>query len=115
VLPRLHYCSNAGNDVAKLVRENLDVDMTAQAQMKDGFGAVKTAVESVYECLGLTCADVGEFQTSAGVFAGMEACEDPTTAPAAKTTAKPDDDKSVAEESVAVMMGFAMLFLSKQI
>jgi hypothetical protein len=112
VLPRLNYCSTAGNDVAKKVKDNLDV--AANPQMKDGFKAVKTAVESVYDCLGITCKEVGEFQGSAGVYAGMEACKDPETpAPSssvAETTAAP-----VTDESVAVMMGFAMLFFSQQI
>jgi len=67
-----------------------------------------------YKCLGITCKDVGEFQGSAGVYVGMEACKDPETpAPSssvAETTAAP-----VTDESVAVMMGFAMLFFSQQI
>merc|ERR1719454_1164464 len=81
VLPRLHYCSTEKNDVAKLVKANLDV--AASPQMKDGFKTLKETVESVYPCLGITCADVGEFQTSSGVYAGMEACKDATAAPAA--------------------------------
>merc|ERR1712078_120527 len=71
VLPRLHYCSFA---VAEMVRANLDT--ANAAPMRDGFAALKTEVESVYTCLGITCADVGEFQNSAGVYAGMEACTD---------------------------------------
>jgi len=92
VLPRLHYCSTEQNDVAKLVKENLDV--AASPQMKDGFAALKAKVESVYECLGITCADVGEFQTSSGVYTGMEKCSDASTAPAPTPppTAAPDDD-----------------------
>ena len=39
VLPRLHYCSTEQNDVAKLVKQNLDV--AASPQMKDGFAALK--------------------------------------------------------------------------
>merc|ERR1719379_1099176 len=71
VLPRLHYCSY---EVADLVRGNLDT--ASAAPMKDGFAQVKAQVESVYPCLGITCADVGAFQTSAGVYAGAEACTD---------------------------------------
>ena len=43
--------------------------------MKDGFAAVKAALESTYACLGITCADVGAYQSSMGVFAGAEACD----------------------------------------
>merc|ERR1719506_2274704 len=75
VLPRLNYCSTEENDVAKLVRDNLDI--TSAAPMKNGFATVKAKVESIYPCLGISCADVGELQTSAGVYAGMEVCEDP--------------------------------------
>jgi hypothetical protein len=44
--------------------------------MKDGFAELKAQVESLYPCLGITCADVGEFQNTAGVYTGAEACED---------------------------------------
>ena len=33
-------------------------------------------MECLYPCLGITCEEVGEFQTGAGVYAGMEACTD---------------------------------------
>merc|ERR1719316_2285741 len=42
--------------------------------MKDGFRKLKEHVEKTYPCLGISCADVGAFQTSAGIYAGMEAC-----------------------------------------
>ena len=72
VLPQIAQC-DAG--AATTIRNNLDV---ANAEpMKDGVAAVKTAVESVYACLGITCADVGEFQSSTGVYSGMDACADP--------------------------------------
>jgi len=72
VLPQIAQC-DAG--AATTIRDNLDV---ANAEpMKDGVAAVKTAVESVYACLGITCADVGEFQSSTGVYSGMDACADP--------------------------------------
>merc|ERR1719324_2143125 len=69
VLPRLHFCSTT---VATLVRANLDT--ANAAPMTDGFRKLKAEVESTYPCLGISCADVGAFQTSAGIYAGMEAC-----------------------------------------
>merc|ERR1719321_377790 len=71
VLPRLHYCSY---EVAETVRSNLDVN--SATPMKDGFAEIKAMVETLYPCLGITCKDVGAFQTSAGVYAGAEACAD---------------------------------------
>jgi hypothetical protein len=114
VLPRLHYCSTSTNDVAKLVAENLDVAITAGQQMKDGFKALKEAVESVYSCMGITCAEVGEFQTSTGVYEGMDACKDPTppptSAPAAVDTTEAPESTEL--ESAAALLGLAMLFLN---
>merc|ERR1719171_425753 len=69
VLPRLHFCSTA---VAEFVKANLDT--ANAAPMKDGFRELKAKVESTYACMGISCADVGAFQTSAGIYAGMEAC-----------------------------------------
>jgi hypothetical protein len=108
VLPRLAYCSTKDNAVAKMVKDNLDVIVAAQ--MKDGYVKLKTNVESLYECMGITCADVGAFQNSDGVYSGMEACLDPTTAPAAAAavaTAAP-----VAEDSFAALLGFTLLLLN---
>jgi hypothetical protein len=106
VLPRLNYCSTSTNDVAKMVKDNLDVSVSPH--MKDGFKKLKEAVESLYPCLGITCADVGEFQTSAGVYAGMEACADPTPKPSAATTAATTAAPSDATtESAAALLGLA--------
>jgi hypothetical protein len=110
VLPRLNYCSTSTNDVAKMVKDNLDVSVSPH--MKDGFKKLKEGVESLYPCLGITCADMGEFQTSAGVYAGMEACVDPTTAPVAEVAATTAAPSSVSTESAAAMLGFAMLLLN---
>merc|ERR1719482_2497765 len=73
VLPRLHFCSST---VATYVRTNLDT--ANAAPMPGGFATFKTHVESTYPCLGITCADVGAFQNSAGIYTGMEACTDTT-------------------------------------
>merc|ERR1719393_505943 len=100
VLPRLHYCSY---ETADMVRANLDVANVAP--MKDGFAILKAEVESLYPCLGLTCADVGAFQNRAGVYTGADACTDdkgeedvgdgcpapPATEAPAETTAEPTE------------------------
>jgi len=118
VLPRLHYC-NTG--VADMVKKNLDVggETPSPDQMKDGYKKLKAEVESVYACLGITCADIGEFQDSAGVKAGMDACKDGSEVqafkPTEKPTAAPDTAAPTADESVAGAFAFAMLFLNAQI
>jgi hypothetical protein len=73
-LPQMHACSATA---AALVRQNLDLASTSP--MADGFVKVKQAMESVYGCMGLTCADVGEqlnvpaVPCSAGRLAGYVA------------------------------------------
>jgi hypothetical protein len=114
VLPRLAYCSTKTNAVAKMVKDNIDVTVTAG--MKDGYVKFKEQVESLYACMGVTCADVGAFQNSDGVYAGMAACIDPTPAPAAAaaaaTAAAAKTTTAVADESFAAVFGFALLLLN---
>jgi hypothetical protein len=96
VLPRLHYCSTEKNDVAKLVKENFD--LAASTPMKDGFVALKEKVESVYDCLGITCADVGEYQSSLSVYTGMEKCLDASTQTPEQTPAPALDENEDEDE-----------------
>ena len=70
VLPQVHKCDATA---ATTIRANLDVTSTA-GPMKDGVAAVKAAIEGVYDCLGITCTDVGAFQNSGQVKSGMAAC-----------------------------------------
>jgi hypothetical protein len=98
-----------------MVKDNLDVAVTPG--MKDGYVKFKEQVESLYACMGVTCADVGAFQNSDGVYAGMEACIDPTTpapaaAAAAATAAAAKTTTAVADESFAAVFGFALLLLN---
>ena len=69
VLPQVHQCDVPA---ATTIKDNLDI--AAAAPMKDGFAAVKTAIESVYDCLGISCTDVGAYQSSGVVYAGRDAC-----------------------------------------
>ena len=77
--------------------------------MKDGFAAVKTAIESVYDCLGISCTDVGAYQSSGVVYAGMDACTfapsndvDSTTSSGATV---PMDTDSAAHRAGAALAG----------
>merc|ERR1719159_1082689 len=48
--------------------------------MTDGYAKLKEQVETTYPCLGITCEEVGVYQTTAGVAkGGMSVCTDPTT------------------------------------
>ena len=55
VIPQVDACSAA---TATMIKDNLDV--ANAAPMKDGFAALNSMVESTHDCLGITCADIGE-------------------------------------------------------
>ena len=83
VLPLVHACDAAA---AKVVSDNTKFGAAVYNKYdmynyvsgtKPDTLAVKAALQSTYACLGITCADVGAFQTSAGIYAGMKACKDP--------------------------------------
>ena len=70
VLPQVHQCDATA---ATTIKDNLNIEAAA-GPMKDGVAAVKTAIESVYNCLGISCTDVGEYQAGGTVFDGMKKC-----------------------------------------
>ena len=104
VLPQVHKCDATA---ATTIRANLDVASTEP--MKDGVAAVKAAIEGVYDCLGITCTDVGEYQASGMVKSGMDACTfapandvDSTTSSGATV---PMDTDSAAHRAGAALAG----------
>ena len=89
-LPRIDFCDP---DVAATVRANLDV--AHDAPMVDGFQTVKAQLETTYDCMGITCADVGELQASDGsVYAGMAMCTGDDIVKATILTTRTDSKKS---------------------
>ena len=81
-LPRVHHCDvDAAKTIAAAIKLPAGLNFTGPAPftpssaglVAGGYGAVKAAFESVYECLGITCADVG------GYNAAMPACADKST------------------------------------
>lgn len=112
VLPRLNKCDAK---VAQLVRENLDVD-GAEKPLKDGYRALKAQIETTYSCLGITCAAVGVYQDSDGVFAGMEACENlsPPTSRSRKTT-RTDHTPIIVLISVTALILIVVIALAVQL
>merc|ERR1711977_790280 len=114
VLPRLNYCDSA---VAKLVKDNLDVTAITGAltqgntQMTDGYAKLKTEVEKTYPCLGITCEEVGVYQTTAGVAkGGMSVCG--TTASSGSSGSADAATTVTDTTSGAVAAAFAMVLLN---
>merc|ERR1719443_2127546 len=56
ILPRVHACDASA---AKVISDNMNMEISESDRMKAGFDAVKAAFESAYECLGISCASVG--------------------------------------------------------
>jgi len=105
VLPQVHKCDASA---ATKIKENLDIESTA-GPMTGGVKAVKDAIESVYDCLGISCTDVGAYQSSGVVYAGMDACTfapsndvDSTTSSGATV---PMDTDSAAHRAGAALAG----------
>jgi hypothetical protein len=81
ILPRIHA---ADADAATTIYDNLNFNAGSM-----DFAAVKSAFESVYEDIGITCADVGGFfnATAEAYYEGAEPCGTSTDAETTETTA----------------------------
>jgi len=90
VLPKLHACNE---DHAQIVYDNMMVGATSTS-----FVDVKTAFESNYECLGITCADVGGLHNDATMtfYDDAEPCVDKSNA-----------DSSTKASPIAIGLGSA--------
>ena len=103
VLPQVHKCDASA---ATKIKENLDIESTA-GPMTGGVKAVKDAIESVYDCLGISCTDVGEYQAGGTVFDGMKKC---TFAPSTDegSTATGSNPSPMATDSAVRRAGAAL-------
>ena len=103
VLPQVHKCDATA---ATTIRANLDVASTT-GPMTGGVKAVKDAIESVYDCLGISCTDVGEYQAGGTVFDGMKKC---TFAPSTDegSTATGSNPSPMATDSAVSRAGAAL-------
>ncbi|CAN0393198.1 unnamed protein product, partial [Scytosiphon promiscuus] len=76
ILPAINACDA---DVATTLRNNADITLDT-APMSAGYAAVKAELESVYACMGITCAQVGglidEDAGDDSYVTGFEPCED---------------------------------------
>jgi len=90
ILPEVHACDA---DVATMLRANMDV--TAETAVSHGYAAVVSGLQCVYECLGITCADVGGLLDgdTGSYHAGHAPCvalpDCSSTAPATPQTSSP--------------------------
>merc|ERR1719313_2432690 len=73
ILPRIHACVASA---AKVISDNMNMEIAESARMKSGVAAVKKAFESTYTCLGMTCAHVGGLiLQDAEYYEGAGPCE----------------------------------------
>lgn len=74
VLPQIYACDASA---ATLIARNQDwssINNVSFPTMNDGFASVLAAYESVYSCLGVTCADIGQLEEAGG---DHTPCNDP--------------------------------------
>eukprot|EP00964_Phaeocystis_antarctica_P058372 scaffold34630_cov38-Phaeocystis_antarctica.AAC.1 len=76
VLPLVHACNTESADTisANLKFGLFPTGVTADIARYSYFPKVKSAFESVYACLGITCAQVGGLLNGATPYSGAEAC-----------------------------------------
>jgi hypothetical protein len=74
ILPRIHACDASA---AKVISENMNMEISESDRMKAGFEAVKAAFEKTYKCLGMTCAHIGGLKlTGTEYYEGFSPCKD---------------------------------------
>jgi hypothetical protein len=105
ILPYVYACNQS---LAELVYNNLRIG--SQASDVD-FSSVKQAFEDVYECLGITCAEVGGIWNGTSYEPDAEPCTDgkvivarfteaPTSSPTSEPTLSPTSEPTGAPASV---------------
>jgi len=78
--------------------------------MKDGMAAVKAAIESVYKCLGMTCADVGGLiETGTDYYPGAEPCADAEPEGSDSSEPAATASGSVHMQDVTILSGILVL------
>merc|ERR1719236_184885 len=92
ILPLVKACDASA---AKVISDNMNID--SASPMAAGFKAVKDAFESTYDCLGITCNDVGGL-----ILSGMEYYDaKPSTSPAPATETKAPATETTAASAPA--------------
>merc|ERR1711869_87938 len=88
ILPRIHACDAAK---AKIIADNMNMEIAEADRMKSGVAAVKEAFEACYTSMGITCGHVGGLiLQDAEYYEGMAPCNDADVV----TTAAPGESKA---------------------
>jgi hypothetical protein len=82
VLPRVDHCDPCA---AALLRENMDAGVPTSLVMKDGYEKFRTALRSTFECLGVTCEDIGTLAEAVDTFPSESSCSMSETGPECST------------------------------
>jgi hypothetical protein len=107
ILPRVAACNP---DKAKLISDNMKID--AANPMSVGFTAVKEAFESTYDCLGITCEDIGGLIVSATTLDEYKPKAAPcvTPGPVIQTIETTKDQIPGWTIAVIIVIGVALVF-----
>ena len=68
-------------------------------------------VEKTYPCLGITCEEVGEYQNTAGVYTGMDACVDGSGTVVSSSSSDDDDDTGGIPVVIVIILAAVALIL----
>ena len=98
VLPLVRRCSRFASDSLQLY---LAYDSTES--LRDGVGQIVSTLETVYQCLGVKCSEVGGHFAGSGMDAyegGIVPCTDPTLPPAVKAMQLRVEASAVASSKI---------------
>jgi len=101
ILGRVHHCSASA---ASTIKKNMAID--AETPMGDGYKTVKEAFESVYDCLGITCAHVGGLVLNDDYYTGAEPCTDGAPSPS------PSPDQTEVNGATTSLITFVCTFFA---
>merc|ERR1719428_444528 len=100
ILPRVHACDASA---AKVIADNMNMEIAEADRMKSGVAAVKEAFEACYTSMGITCGHVGGLiLQDAEYYDGMAPCND-ADLPAAPAAAAAEAEGTASSSVQAVM------------
>jgi hypothetical protein len=95
ILGMVHHCDSSQ---ASLIHKNMAMD--SAAPMTDGYKSVKAAFEKVYDCMGISCTDIGGLLAADGTYKADAA---PCTGTGVSSTAAPAQAVPKAYLALAVL------------
>jgi len=106
ILPRIHACDATA---AKLISDNMNMELDASSLMSAPHEKVKKAFESTYKCLGITCEDVGGLWNANSYFDGAEPCGSPAATNGASPSPSPGGESSACVHLQPALFLWALL------